>query len=83
MLMEFLAVGVIRMIKLFGWEYKMAGRLDNKRKEELQWLWKLKVNFTVTSIAFLHLIRMDRAVSKDYQRALQVNSCIFESRRTC
>ncbi|KAF8908922.1 P-loop containing nucleoside triphosphate hydrolase protein [Gymnopilus junonius] len=36
------AVGVIRMIKLFGWERKMAGRLESKRNEELRWLWKLK-----------------------------------------
>lgn len=39
----FLAVGVLRMIKMFGWEAKMAKRISDKREEELTWLWKTKV----------------------------------------
>ncbi|KAF8963033.1 multidrug resistance-associated ABC transporter [Flammula alnicola] len=37
------AVNVLRMIKLFGWEERMAGRIKDKRDDELAWLWKLKV----------------------------------------
>lgn len=36
------AVGVLRMIKLFGWENKMSQQLDIRREEELRWLWKIK-----------------------------------------
>ncbi|PPQ81919.1 hypothetical protein CVT24_010441 [Panaeolus cyanescens] len=37
------AVGVLRMIKLFGWEKKMSRSLNDKREEELVWVWKSKV----------------------------------------
>ncbi|KAF8157929.1 multidrug resistance-associated ABC transporter [Crassisporium funariophilum] len=37
------AVNVLRMIKLFGWEGKMSARLEERRDDELMWLWKLKV----------------------------------------
>jgi len=36
-------VSVLRMIKLFGWEEKMTKRLEEKREEELTWLWKIQV----------------------------------------
>ncbi|KAF9538671.1 hypothetical protein CPC08DRAFT_824613, partial [Agrocybe pediades] len=36
-------VNILRMIKLFGWEQKMSERLDKTRREELRWLWKLKL----------------------------------------
>ncbi|KAF9564162.1 P-loop containing nucleoside triphosphate hydrolase protein [Agrocybe pediades] len=36
------AVGVLRMIKMFGWEGKMSKQLAEKREEELAWLWKTK-----------------------------------------
>ncbi|KAF9527915.1 multidrug resistance-associated ABC transporter [Crepidotus variabilis] len=36
------AVGVLRMIKLFGWEAKMAKQIEEKRDDELGWLWKVK-----------------------------------------
>jgi len=42
-LISFQAVGVLRMIKMFGWEGKILKRLTNKRQEELVWLWKTKV----------------------------------------
>ena len=32
--------GALKMIKMFGWEGKMAERLEAKREEELGWLWK-------------------------------------------
>ncbi|CAA7262907.1 unnamed protein product [Cyclocybe aegerita] len=37
------AVGVLRMIKLFGWEGEMTARLQQKREEELKWIWKSKM----------------------------------------
>ena len=41
---EFLiALGVIRMIKIFGWEHKMSETIKQKRDEELVWIWKDKV----------------------------------------
>ena len=35
-----LAMSVIRMVKLFGWESKMNQRIADKREEELTWVWK-------------------------------------------
>ncbi|KAF8953101.1 multidrug resistance-associated ABC transporter [Flammula alnicola] len=35
------AVNVLRMIKLFGWEKMMSQRVQERRDEELQWLWKM------------------------------------------
>lgn len=37
------AMSVIRMVKLFGWEEKMSTRLDKKREEELQWVWNSRM----------------------------------------
>ena len=39
-----IALGVIRMVKLFGWEHKMSETIKQKRDEELVWIWKDKVN---------------------------------------
>lgn len=36
-------MNVIRMIKLFGWEPKVADQLAGKREEELKYIWKYKV----------------------------------------
>lgn len=36
-------MGVIRMVKLFGWEPRMAERLDKKREEELVAVRKTKL----------------------------------------
>ncbi|KAI4529011.1 P-loop containing nucleoside triphosphate hydrolase protein [Schizophyllum commune Loenen D] len=33
-------MNVLRMIKLFGWEWKMSERVGAKREEELKWIWK-------------------------------------------
>ena len=38
-----IALGVIRMVKLFGWEHKMSETIKEKREEELVWIWKDKV----------------------------------------
>lgn len=40
----YIAIGVIRMIKLFGWEDKVSKKVEEKREEELAWLWKVKVS---------------------------------------
>ncbi|THU91650.1 ATP-binding cassette transporter [Dendrothele bispora CBS 962.96] len=34
------AMNLLRMIKLFGWERKMTEKVDDKREQELTWLWK-------------------------------------------
>ncbi|KAF8963040.1 hypothetical protein BDZ97DRAFT_1758980 [Flammula alnicola] len=55
------AVNVLRMIKLFGWEGRMAGRIKDKRDDELAWLWKLKtlealngiLNFFIPTISMV------------------------------
>ncbi|KAJ7078086.1 hypothetical protein C8R44DRAFT_992812 [Mycena epipterygia] len=36
-------MNVLRMIKLFGWEEKMLGRVNAKREEELHWIWKREI----------------------------------------
>ncbi|PPQ71032.1 hypothetical protein CVT26_011497, partial [Gymnopilus dilepis] len=36
-------VGVLRMIKLFGWERKMSDVIKEKREDELRWLWKDRI----------------------------------------
>ncbi|KAJ6612652.1 P-loop containing nucleoside triphosphate hydrolase protein [Mycena sp. CBHHK59/15] len=36
-------MNVLRMIKLFGWESKMLGRVNDKREEELLWIWKREI----------------------------------------
>lgn len=41
--LSFLAASVLRMIKLFGWEGRMSKRIEDKRLEELKWIWKLRV----------------------------------------
>ncbi|PPQ64837.1 hypothetical protein CVT24_008202 [Panaeolus cyanescens] len=47
-------IGVLRMVKLFGWERKMSQYLKEKREDELVWVWKNKlielINGTVNSI---------------------------------
>ena len=31
-------MGILRMIKLFGWEHKIVARLAEKREQELQYI---------------------------------------------
>jgi hypothetical protein len=38
-----LAMNVLRMIKLFGWENKLDARISEKREVELVWTWKTKI----------------------------------------
>lgn len=38
-----LAMNVLRMIKLFGWEKSMNEKIEGKREEELIWIWKRQV----------------------------------------
>ena len=48
-------MNVLRMVKLFGWERKMAGRMSNKREEELVWVkWRLLLDLlnSVVKCAF-------------------------------
>lgn len=44
---------VIRMIKLFGWEKTTSGKIDNRREEELTWLWRRRMlNFASRMFSF-------------------------------
>uniref|UniRef100_A0A8H7XNY7 P-loop containing nucleoside triphosphate hydrolase protein n=1 Tax=Psilocybe cubensis TaxID=181762 RepID=A0A8H7XNY7_PSICU len=54
------AMGIIRMIKMFGWEDKMAKRLARARDIELSWLWKAKVLQIINRIVatFIPMISM-------------------------
>ncbi|KAK7062494.1 ATP-binding cassette transporter [Favolaschia claudopus] len=36
-------MNVLRMIKLFGWEDRMLERVNNKREEELLWIWRREI----------------------------------------
>ncbi|KII86381.1 hypothetical protein PLICRDRAFT_56093 [Plicaturopsis crispa FD-325 SS-3] len=36
-------LNVARMVKLFGWESKMSARVEEKREEELQFIWARKM----------------------------------------
>ena len=36
-------MGVLRMIKLFGWEARVTRIIAEKREEELKWIWKKKL----------------------------------------
>jgi hypothetical protein len=40
---RYIAVSVIRMIKLFAFTDNIASEIDQKRAEELKYVWKLKV----------------------------------------
>ncbi|KAJ3512976.1 hypothetical protein NLJ89_g3209 [Agrocybe chaxingu] len=54
-------IGVLRMVKLFGWEQKMSKNLGDKRDEELKWIFKDKmlsllndlVNFMIPTVTML------------------------------
>jgi hypothetical protein len=46
------AVNVLRMVKLFGWEIKIAQRIDQSRQQELKLLWKSKVYLKSSSTCF-------------------------------
>jgi len=36
-------MNVLRMIKMFGWERKIQQKVNERREEELVWVWKGKV----------------------------------------
>ena len=36
-------MGVLRMIKLFGWESRVKDQVARKREEELRFVWKRKM----------------------------------------
>jgi hypothetical protein len=44
-------MGVLRMIKLFGWEGRIRETVAEKREEELRWIWKQKLLGLASSIA--------------------------------
>lgn len=38
-----IVLNIIRMIKLFGWEGKTKEQVNEKREEELKYIWKRKI----------------------------------------
>lgn len=46
-----LAMSVIRMVKMFGWEKKMATQIDEKREIELTWVLWNKV-YSISTLNF-------------------------------
>ncbi|KAJ7267338.1 hypothetical protein C8J57DRAFT_1435960 [Mycena rebaudengoi] len=48
-------MNVLRMIKLFGWEAKMLDRINEKREQELVWIWKREI-FEFLSNQVINLI---------------------------
>lgn len=40
---RWLAMNVIRMIKLFGWERKVNEKIAEFREAELTWIWKKQI----------------------------------------
>nr|GAT46155.1 ATP-binding cassette transporter [Mycena chlorophos] len=59
-------MGVMRMIKLFGWEEKMLGRINEKREEELVWIWNREIFEWVANTVnnLIPIITMITAVMK-------------------
>lgn len=44
-------MGLLRMIKLFGWENRVKESVGEKREEELRWVWKGKLLGMISDIA--------------------------------
>lgn len=62
------AMGVLRMIKMFGWEDKMAKRLARAREIELGWLWKSKVRtLEITREVYNEIDLRSTSGASDYQ----------------
>ncbi|KAJ7497652.1 hypothetical protein FB451DRAFT_240230 [Mycena latifolia] len=36
-------MNILRMVKMFGWEKQTNGKIDDKREEELNWIWRRKL----------------------------------------
>ncbi|KAL0579459.1 hypothetical protein V5O48_002565 [Marasmius crinis-equi] len=57
-----LVVGIVRMIKLFGWERRMASRVADKREEELVWIKRRQylnlLNDIIVSMVVLERMRI-------------------------
>ncbi|KAF7315751.1 ATP-binding cassette transporter [Mycena indigotica] len=55
-------LNVLRMVKMFGWEKQMEGRIEEKREDELKQLWKRRMldlfsNLANSSMAVFDLLR--------------------------
>ncbi|KAF6747848.1 multidrug resistance-associated ABC transporter [Ephemerocybe angulata] len=37
------SMSVLRMVKMFGWERKIQEKIDQRREEELTWVWKSRI----------------------------------------
>ncbi|KAF5375060.1 hypothetical protein D9758_000106 [Tetrapyrgos nigripes] len=78
------ALNLLRMIKLFGWERKMSEKIDQKREEELGWLWKRElmdlsincVNFVIPIFTLLATYFTYTVIMKEELTASKVFSTI-------
>ncbi|KAG6813437.1 hypothetical protein H0H92_011134 [Tricholoma furcatifolium] len=48
-------INVIRMVKMFGWEKRMASEIDEKRDAELKWVWWNKM-YSLVTLCFQFII---------------------------
>ena len=46
---DILAMNVLRMVKLFGWEKKMDEKVSEKREAELKWIWRRQLLDLISS----------------------------------
>ncbi|PPQ73485.1 hypothetical protein CVT26_010187 [Gymnopilus dilepis] len=75
-------IGVLRMIKLFGWETKMANTIKKKREDELNWIWKDKmtnlandlINFLIPLLTMLVTYATYTVIMKESLNASKVFS---------
>ncbi|KAG5644694.1 hypothetical protein DXG03_007917 [Asterophora parasitica] len=61
-------MGVIRMIKMFGWENKMSQLIDEKREVELTWLWWSKI-YGLCTMNFQFRIPVTELLDEFYEDA--------------
>ena len=61
-------MNVIRMVKLFGWEEMMSQDIDDKRRAELNAIWKLKM-FNLTNRLLTYAFPQSNSI--EYSPVLQ------------
>ncbi|KAI0798592.1 hypothetical protein BC629DRAFT_232884 [Irpex lacteus] len=64
-------MGVLRMIKLFGWENRVKESVGEKREEELKWVWKGKLLGMISDIANHTIPLMHMVVTYGVYTAVQ------------
>lgn len=61
-----LAISVMRMVKLFGWERKMEKKISDKRSKEIRWVLRGKViEMTIDDLKYASSILSFGSVNAD------------------